>query len=148
LRGINGASVAESSAGVIDLRMMPTECISKQWVAFLEVECEDVHRLMREGFFWSAENVLPVGGCMSKPRPNFTALGFRHQRTWAIAEKPDDGTPQWRGKVNVASPLLETLVNFRIQDLIIGKERFNCLRLEWRRPSDIQLPLRGPHPQL
>jgi hypothetical protein len=117
LRGSNGASAAESGAGGIELRMLPTECIAKQWVAFLEVECKDVPRLMREGFFWSAENVLPAGGYMSKPGPDFTVLGFRHQRTWVIAEKPDDGTPQWRGTVEVMSPLLETLINFRIQDL-------------------------------
>lgn len=118
-RGINVASAAESGAGVIELRMMPTKRIAKEWVAFPGVEREDVPRLMREGFFWSAENVLPAGGYMSKPGPDFTALGFCHERTWAIAEKPYDGAPQWRGKVKVMSHLLETLINFRIQDLSV-----------------------------
>jgi hypothetical protein len=103
--------------GVIEFRMVPMECTAKPWFACLQIKCEDVPRLMREGFFWSAENILPEGGYMSSEiREDHIDLGCRHQRTWIIAKKPNNEAPQWSGTLEVASPLLETLVNFRIRD--------------------------------
>jgi hypothetical protein len=32
------------------------------WAASLFVRCDDVARLMREGFFWSADNIVPEEG--------------------------------------------------------------------------------------
>jgi hypothetical protein len=41
--------------GVIEFRMVSMGCTAKPWVVFLQIKCEDVPRLMREGVFWSAE---------------------------------------------------------------------------------------------
>lgn len=107
--------------GKIDIRMLPTLGTSERepWAAVLEVKCRDVPRLMREGFFWSAENVLPEEGHISpESRHHWTALGCLYKRTWILADKSNDGqTPRWVGRLEVTSPLLEVLSGFRTQHL-------------------------------
>ncbi|KAG7285551.1 hypothetical protein NEMBOFW57_010180 [Staphylotrichum longicolle] len=106
---------------------MPTRgtpnCLKTPWAAILEVKCRDVPHLMREGFFWSAENVLPEEGYLSpESRPEWTALGCRHKRTWILADQSDNGQgqrrdPQWVGRLEVVSPVPEALPGFRVQEL-------------------------------
>jgi hypothetical protein len=98
--------------------MIPTQYTPKPWVAVLQIQCKDVPRLMREGFFWSADNVLPEEGYISDDvRPLCAKLGCRHKRTWVIADKPNDEDSQWSGHVELSSPLLETVAQFQIDDL-------------------------------
>ncbi|KAK4038512.1 hypothetical protein C8A01DRAFT_17437 [Parachaetomium inaequale] len=108
--------------GIIDLRMLPKrgtpECPAAPWAAVLEVKCRDVPRLMREGFFWSAENVLREEGHMSwETRPEWTALGCRYKRTWILADRPNHEARRWVGRLEVVSPLLELLPDFQVLNL-------------------------------
>jgi hypothetical protein len=108
--------------GKIELKMMPNldtpKCLETPWAGVLEVKCRDVARLMREGFFWSAENVLPEEGYMAEEsRPEWLAIGCRHKRTWILADRSSGQEPQWVGSLEVVSPHLEVLSRFRLQNL-------------------------------
>ncbi|KAK3300677.1 uncharacterized protein B0H64DRAFT_428690 [Chaetomium fimeti] len=117
-KGSKKASAAKPGPGFIEMRMTPAEWTDKPWVAFLVIGCEDVPRLMREGFFWSTENVVPEEGYISDNiRKECEGLGCRHKRTWIIADKANDKAPQWKGRLEVTSPLLATLAAFRVKDL-------------------------------
>jgi hypothetical protein len=109
--------------GKLHLFMMPKlgtlECPTAPWLAVLAVKCRDVPRLMREGFFWSAENVLPEQGYMSsETRPRWRALGCRHKRTWILADRADDDSAvRWVGQLDVVTPDLSLLANFQVKTL-------------------------------
>ncbi|KAK4151146.1 hypothetical protein C8A00DRAFT_17398, partial [Chaetomidium leptoderma] len=109
--------------GFIDLRMLPNigtpECLATPWAAILAIKGRDIPRLMREGFFWSTENVLPEEGYMSRETsPEWTTLGYSYKRTWILADKSnDEAPPQWVGRLEVISPCLELLPSFRVQNL-------------------------------
>lgn len=61
------------------------------WAALIQVKCHDIARLMREGFNWSAENVLPEEGCkFHATDAKWSALGFRYARRWIIVDRPYD----------------------------------------------------------
>lgn len=114
----NKAVAAKPSPGTIEMRMIPEQYTPNPWLAVLRIECKDVPRLMREGFFWSAANVLPEEGYISDDvRPLCAKLGCRHKRTWTIADRPNDEASQWSGRIELSSPLLETVAQFRIADL-------------------------------
>lgn len=104
-----------------ELRMAPLDVLEgniPQWVAVLEVKSRDVPRLMREGFFWSSENVLREEGYISREtRREWTDLGFHYTRMWILADKSNDETPQWVGHLGVFSESGEILPGFRVQSL-------------------------------
>lgn len=98
------------------------------WVAVLEVKTTDIPRLMREGFFWSAENVVPEEGFMSREtKPGWTQFGFHYKRTWVLVDKSNP-TPKWVGLLDVVTRSYEILPNFQVQDLTRGNiyEAFAC----------------------
>jgi hypothetical protein len=66
------------------------------WAAILSVKCQDMPRLMRDGFFWSADNVVPEEGCMPTTRPEWVAKGFEHTRRWTLIDQSNSngGTPR------------------------------------------------------
>lgn len=84
------------------------------WAAGLLVKCRDVPRLMREGFFWSAEDILPEGGYMSHSTPpEWSHIGFAHERVWSLADRSNGETPLWVARLNVLSPSIAILKGFR-----------------------------------
>ncbi|KAK4232910.1 hypothetical protein C8A03DRAFT_19908 [Achaetomium macrosporum] len=120
--------------GTLMLSMVPepsvpvqrTEARTTPWVATLIVKCEDMPRLMREGFFWLAENVVPEHGFLSDSLTRaWTAGGYRHFRVWILAKtcSPDE-TPRWVARLEVVAASIEPLSKFRVQDL----SRENVLR--------------------
>ncbi|KAL2128700.1 hypothetical protein VTI74DRAFT_8821 [Chaetomium olivicolor] len=71
--------------GTLMLRIVPDPTAPDygiaSWAALLCVECQDVPRLMREGFFWSVDNVLPEEGYMfHSTKREWAAKGFQHSR--------------------------------------------------------------------
>lgn len=89
------------------------------WVAILEITTTDMPRLMREGFFWSVENIVPEEGFMSSgTEPGWTPFeSSNHQRTWVLADKSNDEAPRWVGVLEVVTPSSEILPSFRAQNL-------------------------------
>jgi hypothetical protein len=101
----------------LDILDSPT----RYWVAILCVKTRDVPRLMREGFFWSTENVVPEEGYMSsETRREWTDQGLRHRRTWMLADKSNDEAPRWVGRLDVISLSRRILPGFRLQNLSRG----------------------------
>ncbi|KAK4100338.1 hypothetical protein N658DRAFT_507863 [Parathielavia hyrcaniae] len=70
------------------------------WAATLLILCDDLSRLMREGIFWSPDNLVPEQGPPSAH--NITNGGEN---------------PRWVGKLNVAARHSQTLAAFRLQNL-------------------------------
>ncbi|KAK4041922.1 hypothetical protein C8A01DRAFT_34029 [Parachaetomium inaequale] len=108
-----------------------------QWAAVLMVKTSDVPRLMREGFFWSAENVLPEEGYLSsETRREWRDVGFRLTRTWILVDKSnhEDGAPGWVAHLEVMSSFREVLAGFRVQSLsrenVYAARAWNRLRQE------------------
>ncbi|KAK4140775.1 uncharacterized protein C8A04DRAFT_14637 [Dichotomopilus funicola] len=93
----------------------------KPWIGYLWIWCNNVPRLMREGFFWSVNNILHDEGCLlSETRREFTALGSSYRRHWSLLDwHPDQpaGAPQWEGSLVVSSDRINILANFQVQDL-------------------------------
>jgi hypothetical protein len=91
------------------------------WIAHLEVKSIDIARLMHEGFFWSAENIIPEEGFMSsETKPGWTRFGFRYKRTWILTDKSNEEVPRWVGYLEVITPSREILPSFRVQELTGG----------------------------
>ena len=88
------------------------------WAAGLIVKCRDVPRLMRKGFFWTAENVLPEEGYMSHSTPpEWSKRGFNHKRVWSLADKSNGETPLWVAHLGVYSHSVPILSGFQVQNL-------------------------------
>ena len=91
---------------------------SVPWAAALCVKCDDVARLMREGFFWSVENVLPEEGCLSDNTDSqWLSLGFSYARTWTLIDKSNGDDPRWVAQLDVLTRFPELLSGFEIQNL-------------------------------
>ncbi|KAK4150385.1 hypothetical protein C8A00DRAFT_37008 [Chaetomidium leptoderma] len=112
--------------GTLDLRMRSDftsphpEHRALPWEAVLAVKCQDVPRLMRDGFFWSVDNVLPEEGYMthtSMVKPEWRAQGYHHIRTWFLIDKSNGESPQWVARLQVFATTSELLPRFRVQTL-------------------------------
>ncbi len=110
--------------GALILEMVP--CLKENesdftglpWAAGLIVKCRDVPRLMREGFFWTAENILPEEGYMSHSTPSeWSDIGFDHKRVWSLAHKSNGETPLWLAQLEVLSHSVPVLSGFQVQIL-------------------------------
>lgn len=74
----------------------------RPWAAGLKVKCRDVPRLMREGFFWLAENILPEEGYVSHSTTDArSGIGFVHKRVWSLTNKSNGETPLWVAHLEV-----------------------------------------------
>jgi hypothetical protein len=73
---------------------------------------------MREGFFWSTENILPEEGCMVHPTPWYWSdMGFHYARMWILADRCNGEDPQWEAQLDVITPFFEILPRFQVDGL-------------------------------
>ncbi|GAP91529.1 hypothetical protein SAMD00023353_3101400 [Rosellinia necatrix] len=89
----------------------------QQWVAIMEVKCFDVPRLMREGFYWDASNVIKEEGYIEygKAEPNADAGACALKRWYFLA---DTNQPRrWIASIAVTSLDIEILSNFDLGQL-------------------------------
>lgn len=113
--------------GEIVFYMMPnhsgtsTLTPEKPWMAHFQVWCKNMPRLLREGFFWSVENIVPEKGrLLRERRPDLTDLGCSYRRNWYLIDQHRDqpaNTPQWEGSLVVSSHRIDVLANFQMRDL-------------------------------
>ena len=122
----NGYGLLEREHGIVALYFVidprvPRGWKAAPWEAALVVKCPDVPRLMRDGFFWSADNIVPEEGFIRAAHPQSRALGYSHVRTWILTDKPESrnghGTPKWVAYLEVAATAIQTLTGFRPQSL-------------------------------
>ena len=76
---------------------------------------------MREGLFWSVNNIVSDEGFIQAAYPQSRALGYPHVRTWILTDKLESrgghGTPDWVACLEVTVPAIEALTRFRPQNL-------------------------------
>ncbi|KAK4154564.1 hypothetical protein C8A00DRAFT_14332 [Chaetomidium leptoderma] len=88
------------------------------WAGAIRVRTQDVARLMREGFFWSAENILPEEGCMFHATGGeWRDMGFHYARTWTLADKSNGDNPRWVAQIDIITPFFELLPRFQVENL-------------------------------
>jgi hypothetical protein len=87
------------------------------WAATLVIRC-DVSRLMREGLFWTPDNIIPEEGHLFCPvHRKWLAKGLCHGRSWILADKSNGENPRWVGRLEVSAHLYEMLQAFRPENL-------------------------------
>ena len=88
------------------------------WAATFVIRCDDVSRLMREGLFWTPDNVIPEEGHLFGPvHRSWLAKGLRHGRSWILADKSNGENLRWVGRLEVSARLCEIFQAFRLQTL-------------------------------
>jgi hypothetical protein len=113
----------KKECGSLALRIQPNATTpghqSPAWTAVLIVKSLDIPRLMRDGFFWSADNILPEEGYMGHTlEREWTARGFHHSRNWTLADKAaGHESPRWVARLQILAPSVELLSRFRVQTL-------------------------------
>lgn len=89
------------------------------WKAILEVTADDLPRLMREGFHWTAANIHPEEGYVETdlvPDPHKTEEGYGdYSRKYFLADLARE--PQWAAWLTIYASKLEVLSRFKVQDL-------------------------------
>ena len=107
------------------------------WVAVLQVQCDDISRLMREGFFWSSENVRRgedrIICSMDKV---WYPKGLRYTRRSVLVDKPPSGiSPRWVAQLDVLCRFYEGILpNFRPEKL----SRNKVFRVQaWEGPDEL-----------
>ncbi len=105
------------------------------WDATLTVKCVDVSRLVRDGFFWSADNIATEESYVQAASARWAARGHSFLRTWILAEKPTRdlcGHHKWVACLEVAAPAFETLAGFRLRNLTTANVRkANAWGVQW-----------------
>ncbi|KAI1192709.1 hypothetical protein F5X97DRAFT_337349 [Nemania serpens] len=108
----------------------PSICwTSQDWGAILFVKCSDVPRLMREGLYWDAENIITEDGYVQRNLDRGNGI-YPHPHD----EKPWDGVryyflrdlqqpPRWTASIEVYSSSYETLHHFDFSQLSREKIR-------------------------
>ncbi|KAK4100080.1 hypothetical protein N658DRAFT_497794 [Parathielavia hyrcaniae] len=94
----------------------------KAWAASLVIRCDDVARLMREGFFWSPDNVVPEEGHIFGAKDaRWLVMGYTIGRAWILTDKsqPAGKPPRWVGKLELYANPLDILPTFRLQNLSV-----------------------------
>ncbi|KAG7284509.1 hypothetical protein NEMBOFW57_010884 [Staphylotrichum longicolle] len=118
--------LAKREHGIVSLNYVinpraPRTWKAAQWEATLTVLCHDVPRLMREGLFWSVDNIVPEEGFIQAARPESKAIGYSHVRTWILTDKPESRgghrTPDWVACLEVSTTTIEGLAGFRPKTL-------------------------------
>ena len=112
----------DSGWSTLVLLMVPEpssqEYQTASWAAFFFIRCDDVARLMREGFFWGPEDVVPEEGFyFPTANPAWLGLGLRCGRAWSLADKSHGQNPTWVGHLEVAASSLTAVNSFQLQSL-------------------------------
>ncbi|KAI1177872.1 hypothetical protein F4777DRAFT_540691 [Nemania sp. FL0916] len=79
------------------------------WVARILVKCPDIPRMMREGFHWTDENILPEEGYIKLEREE---KAFRWKRNYFLADLQHPR--RWVARVFVEASNLKTLSDFKL----------------------------------
>ncbi|KAI1181581.1 hypothetical protein F5B17DRAFT_444896 [Nemania serpens] len=103
-------------------------CKYQDWVAFLEVKCFDVPRLMREGFRWDASNVIReegyIEGGQQGPTREPVTSAFKRWYFLTDLQQPR----RWIASLNIRALDVNTLYNFDLSHL--SRERIRSATAE------------------
>ncbi len=89
------------------------------WKAILYIQAMDIPRLMREGFYWTRDNIWEEK-CFVTPNninPGQAKLGYNITRRYFLSDLSNE--PQWKGWLVVfgKSTKFERLARFRLEEL-------------------------------
>lgn len=106
-----------------------------KWLAFFNIKCDDIPGLMRQGFFWSVDNVVAEEGYMFETKNReWLSCGFRPGRAWILAGNSDGENPQWVARLQVVSSSLHVLSSFRLENLSVKNI---LVATAWRRGAAV-----------
>lgn len=137
----NAHQDSEFKGGYVDIRMQndvnlwaekgEIEKIHKDgsWIAVIAFRVKDLPAAMKQGLYWSQDNVDLSGCCFyddlqsMPPQSQDWGLrlqdyGFTHARRFQLIDLAEN--PQWKGTLFVFSRGIKPLCRFRIQNISVG----------------------------
>ncbi|KAJ8132228.1 hypothetical protein O1611_g1391 [Lasiodiplodia mahajangana] len=88
----------------------------QKWIAFLDVKCDDVPRLMREGFFWDASNAIQKEGFLTvENKSHANDWSGASTRWYFLTDTRQDRL--WVASLTVRATDLNVLYNFKLSQL-------------------------------
>jgi hypothetical protein len=90
----------------------PGLSLDHQWAALLSIKCDDVPRLMRDGFFWSEDNLIPEEGYI-----DYSVKGRYYRRHYFLEDKKKRRL--WIANIIVKAPSVEAIFRFDLGQLSI-----------------------------
>ncbi|KAI0380620.1 hypothetical protein F5Y04DRAFT_281646 [Hypomontagnella monticulosa] len=121
----------------------------RQWVGLLQVKCDDISQLMREGFFWSADDILQEQGFLGPPRytsssdvfndseeRNLRETGLSRMRSYFLSDSRHE-PERWVAHFQIFARSDEVLggirlENLRIEDVFSAEAKGNAGQLIYR----------------
>ncbi|KAF4974153.1 hypothetical protein FZEAL_8918 [Fusarium zealandicum] len=105
------------------------------WAATMYVGARDVAQLMRNGFYWSEDNVRREDGQVlvgtAVPR-SVRARGYKYARIYRLVDLAEQ--PEWEAELWVYSAKMRTLCEFRLRDIALRQ-----VMLTWAGKSSDQM---------
>ncbi|KAI2623086.1 hypothetical protein GGR54DRAFT_596552 [Hypoxylon sp. NC1633] len=109
----------------------PTCSMDKQykpWFGQMDVKCSDVPLLMREGFYWTTENVIREDGYIDNILPERALLNLGKPnnpctmtRVWTLQDLQQP--PRWTACLQVHAPGIEVLTGIRLENWTVDMVR-------------------------
>jgi hypothetical protein len=98
------------------------------WAGVLHIHPESVARLMRQGFDWTAANIVEgqdkfALDCPMLPTINHRGEKCKHMRTYELRSLP--GQAKWRGTLSIYAKSRDTILNFDVSEVTAD----TCLRI-------------------
>jgi hypothetical protein len=90
------------------------------WVALLWISCKDIFTTMKQGLYFSQENIDPLRSRLfigTNSTAYLKKQGYSHMREYFLIDLAED--PQWYGSLKVFTRGLNDLSEFRIYDMTI-----------------------------
>ncbi|KAI0970657.1 hypothetical protein F4678DRAFT_435865 [Xylaria arbuscula] len=98
---------------------------SQEWLGSLEVKCQDVPRLMRDGFHWDISNVIKEEGYVEHHVTSRITREYRLHRRWYFLT--DTHQPQrWIASLSIEALHQEVLDTIRLSQ--VSRERIKYTR--------------------
>lgn len=98
----------------------PLELQTPDYIASLCLFAKDLPTLMKHGFHWNMENVIPQVCWIACNRPGkswvdtkLTSLSLDQARYWIIQDLGDD--PQWVASISINARSFPTLASFNLE---------------------------------
>lgn len=109
----------------------PVDFQYQDWVATLEIKCRDVPRLMREGIYWDASNIINEGGYLKwgDVTRDASVRGQAHTRSYCLVD--NYLPPRW-----VASLSVKSLISDIISDFCVDQLSKELIKHGWARSQD------------
>ncbi|KAK3346367.1 hypothetical protein B0T25DRAFT_441212, partial [Lasiosphaeria hispida] len=96
----------------------PAQGQNTTWRGHMWIKCDNIPRLMWEGLGWTAKNILPDQGFMTKTTRNMMAREGAesipcYKRVWVLQDQSSGELPYWVARLIIYSNSITRLCTFQ-----------------------------------